>query len=168
MKEEVSLNLDIDPMKLDQEWVNHPKQYHVWAKKLADAQFEFDKSKSKLELIKADLDGDIREQPESYGLSKITENVVANTIISQLEHKTATREVNEARHELEIFKAAVTALEHKKRQLTVLAELWIRDYYSSPTVHGSTDEGKDFEKRTVRERGRRRREQLKEEQEIED
>ncbi len=165
MSNDNELNLDIDPMKLDQEWVKHPKQYHVWAKKFADAQFEFDKSKSKLELVKATLDSEIRSQPESFGLSKITENVVTNTIITQPEHRQATKELNEKRHELEILKAGVTALEHKKRQLTVLAELWIRDYYSTPTVHGTSEEGKDFEKRTARERGRKRREQLLEDDE---
>ena len=159
MNDEVlELNLEVDRLRLDEEWAKHPQEYHEWALEFADCQYEFDKVKSKLELVKAILDGDIRNNPGDFNLEKITEAVVTNTIIVQPEYQSAIKQLNDSRYELEQCKANVNALDQRKRQLTVLAELWIRDYYSEATVHGKTNEGKEFEKSEVRNRGRKRRE----------
>lgn len=159
------LDLEVDRLRLDDEWVKHPKQYHVWAQKSADAQYAYDQAKAELELTKAELDDDIRNNPGTYGLpEKVTETRTANKIILQNEYQLALKYYNTKRHELDIAHAAVNTLDQKKRQLTVLAELWIRDYYSEATVHGKTKEGKEFEKGTTRSRGRKRREQEKEDE----
>lgn len=163
--ETLELNLEVDRLRLDEEWAKHPQEYHEWALAFADAQYEYDKAKSSLELTKAILDGDIRNNPGDFDLKeKFTEAVVTNTIIVQLEYQAAVKKLNAARYELEQRKADVNALDQRKRQLTVLAELWIRDYYSEATVKGQTDEGREFEKRTARERGRKRREREKEDE----
>ncbi len=159
------LDLEVDRLRLDDEWVKHPKQYYVWAKKSADAQYVYDQAKAELELTKAELDQEIRNNPGTYGLpEKVTELKVANTIILQNEYQVALKYLNTKRHELDIAHAAVNTLEQRKRQLTVLVELWIRDYYSEATIHGKTNEGKEFEKKTVRSRGRKRREREKEDE----
>jgi len=154
------LRLEIDRLKLDQEWTEQPSLFHTWAIKAADAQAEYDQEKSKLELTKSELYQQIREEPTAFGLSdKMTENLVGNTVITQPEHNAAVRRCNKARHGLEIAKAAVNALEHRKRALSLLVELWLRDYYSEATVNASTDEGDEYRKRATRSRGRRDRDQ---------
>ncbi len=163
--QEGSLDLEVDRLRLDDEWVKHPKQYYVWAEKAADAQYVYDQAKAELELTKAELDQEIRNNPGTYGLpEKVTEVRLANTIILQNEYQVVLKHLNTKKHELDIAHAAVNTLEQRKRQLTVLVELWIRDYYSEATIHGKTKEGKDFEKKTVRSRGRKRREQEKEDE----
>lgn len=163
VSEELELNLDIDRLRLDDEWVKHPKEYHVWADHAASCQFNYDRAKSELELTKAEIDRDVRQDPSNYGLAKISEVAITNTIILQSEYQAATKTVNSTRHELECARAAVSALEQRKRQLTVLVELFIRDYYSEATIR-KTDEVKDFEKGNVRSRGRKRRQMEQEDE----
>lgn len=163
--EELDLDLEVDRLRLDDEWVKHPKQYHVWAQKAADAQYAYDQAKAELELTKAELDQDIRNNPGTYGLpEKVTEVRLSNVVILQNEYQLTLSHLNKKKHELDIAHAAVNTLEQRKRQLTVLVELWTKDYYSESTIHGKTEEEKDFEKRTVRNRGRKRREREKEDE----
>lgn len=151
------LNLAIDPNRLDNEWINHPSMVHEWAVKAADAQAEYDKSKSILDIVKANLDQEIRENPDDYGLTKVTEVALESAVIAEPQYAAAVKRVNEARHKLQIFQAACNALEHRKRALSLLVELWIRDYYSDPKPRAITKEAEDFEKKAIRRRGRNRR-----------
>jgi len=153
------LKLDIDKDRLDQEWSNQPLLYWKWAKKAADAQMAYDEAKSELSVERAELDLDIRSYPGKHGLAdvKITESVITSTIDNNQVVKSLTKRVRQAKHDLDISKAAVEALEHKKKALSYLVELWIRDYYSEPHARASSDEGNEWTKRQVRRSGMRNR-----------
>lgn len=154
------LRLEIDKYRLDVEWQMQPQQMYVWAKKAADAQLALNSAKSSLDLIDAGLDKEIRDNPETFEISKLTNEVVTKTIETQPPHVAAVRKVNEAHHVLRIAEAAVNALEHRKRALTMLVELWVKDYYSDKsrnTPAALSEEGGDFNKEAVRNRGARRR-----------
>ena len=153
------LNLTIDRLRLEEEWVRQPNQYHNWAVLAADAQAEYDTAKSRLEVVKAELYRDIRDDPDGYDLTKVTEVALNNTIPLQPEFQMAVKRVNEAKHDLEVVKAAVDALEHKKRALTMLVELWTKEYYSEIVPRIGNDNVSDFDKRAIRQRARRRREE---------
>ena len=150
------LKLTIDPLQLEMEWMEHPGTYGIWAEKLADAQAELDEMKSVLDVTRATVDMDVRERPSAYGVDKITETTVANAVTLDTKVKRDTAALNAARKRVSLCKAAVDALEHKKRALTVLAELWIKDYYSElgmPKAEHLTEE----DKKAIRSRGRARR-----------
>jgi len=151
------LRLDIDRNRLDDEWANQPLLYWKWARKAADAQLKLDQAKSNLDVEKAELDNDIRTSPGEYDLKdiKITENVISGAINASRIYQIAVKKVAEARHELEIANAAVNAIEHRKRALSLLVELWIRDYYSDPHANASSEEGDAWQKRQVRTAGQR-------------
>ena len=153
-------NLAIDKYRLDEEWVRQPGEYLRWSMKAADAQKAYDLSKAELDAAVADLNKEIRDRPEDYGLEKITDKAIENTIPACPEYKLATRKVAEARYALEVAKGVVTAFEHRKRSLTFLSELLIRDYYSQ-SIGRSTpprmdkapaDELDDDQKRELRTR----------------
>ena len=146
------LRLEIDRLRLDDEWADQPRMFHVWALKVAEYQARYDEVKSELELMQAELGRDIRDQPESYGIDKVTVDAVNGMILTQGEYQVVGRKLNHASHDVQVAKAAVSALEHRKRALTMLVELWIRDYYADPRLRNMTDD----EKREVRTRGRRR------------
>lgn len=155
-EEHVELKLGIDRNRLDDEWVDHPAMYHYWACHAAEAQIRYDETKSKLDLIKAELDDDIRTDPQAYGVKKVTEKAIENAILIQPSYKSVLKKMHQARHDLEIARANLNSLEHKKRALSLLTELWIRDYYSDPAIRPLTEDGENFAKQTVRSRGRRR------------
>ena len=152
------LRLEIDRHNLEEEWEGHPQMYHAWAKKVAGYQATYDHAKSRLSVVAAELDRDIRNDPSLFGVpQKLTETVIYNTVILQPEHKKATKELHEASHNLGIAKAAVDALEHRKRALTLLVELWIRDYYSKPSLRNAlAPDDEEPDKENTRTRGRRR------------
>ena len=51
----------IDKNSLDEELVRQPQLYCYWAERETEALYERDKCKEKLDLVKAELDGDIRK-----------------------------------------------------------------------------------------------------------
>lgn len=124
----------IDIGALDTEWLEQPKLYHKWAGKLAEARLREDEAKQRLELIKANLDKQIREDPDGFELLKITEASVAATILKQPEHKKAQKAVNQCRYITNMVQAAVSTLDHRRRALENLVMLHGRDYFSKPTV----------------------------------
>jgi len=128
------LRLEIDQLRLDEEWLNQPRQRQVWGELLADAQLAYDEAKSYLEVIKAETDREIREDPDGYGVLKVTETAVANAVTVYPAVKIATKKMNEAKHKVNVLQAAVDGLEHRKRALTELVELHGQDYYSVPKM----------------------------------
>jgi hypothetical protein len=151
------LRLSIDKTALEQEWVEQPALYFEWAKEAADCQSVLDREKSRLDVVKAELEQSIRDNPGQYNVAKVTEASVAAAILTQPEYQAAVRKVNDARHAHGVANAAVNALEHRKRSLSMLVELWVREYYtadSSPRAR--SPKGEEFDKAAVRGRGRKR------------
>lgn len=151
------LDLQIDPLRLEVEWTKHPAIFGLWAEKAAESQAVLDEVKSKLDLVKATVDQEVRESPGSFGIEKVTETSVLNAVNLDPRMRVATEKVNEAKKNVYLHKAAVDALEHKKRALTLLAELWVKEYYSElgmPKVENLTED----DKRALRRRGQARRE----------
>ena len=154
---EDKLNLEIDPERLADEWKEQPTLFLRWASKVADAQSEYDEAKAALELERAEVDRDIRDDPKSFGLDKITETAIAGVIATQKSYQLSNKRVIQARHALDVAKAAVTAIEHRKKALEMLVELWIRDYYADPKPRARTEESEQWSKNQARTSGRNRR-----------
>lgn len=132
MTEEFSV--EIDPYRLDEEWVRQPKLYHKYASLAADARQRMDEAKNGLEVIKSELYREIVSNPEAHGLAKTTEASIANAITSAKEYQDAVQEHIDAKHALAIIEAGVQALDHRKKALEKLVELHVADYYSKPKV----------------------------------
>lgn len=124
----------VDQFHLDKDWVQQPEFYHQYATKLADARMEWELAKADRDVVFAELDKAIRLTPSEYGLEKLTETIVANTVLLQPEAKKANRKVIEKRHEADLLQAMVDALDHRKKALENLVMLQGRDYFSEPRV----------------------------------
>jgi hypothetical protein len=127
--------IDINEHELDREWVEQPKLYYKWAKKLADKRLYLDEAKANFDLVKADLDARIRADPDEFDLGeKVTEASVQACILRQVEYVNAQQELNAARHEVNVLEAGVSALDHRKRALEKLVDLYGMQYFAEPTV----------------------------------
>ena len=129
-----NLRLDIDPLRLDEEWLGQPKQRQTFGELHADAQLELDTAKANLSVAEAEADRDIRECPSDYGIEKLSEARVSATVTLHPAVKVATKKLNEARHKVNVLQAAVDGLEHRKRALTQLVELHGQDYFAAPRM----------------------------------
>lgn len=155
MSKEESNFFDLDPNQLDQEWVRQPALYHKHAMILADARKMHEEKKTALEVLKAEIDREVRSSPSEFGLEKITETVVASTVVIQPSYVRLQKEVIEARHNVAVAEAAVSTLDHRKKALENLVQLRLSDYFSEPRVKGEAREALDHErKRRIRNKGR--------------
>jgi hypothetical protein len=130
----VELRLEIDKSKLDEECQNQAPQTEHFSRLLADATLEWDQRKAELALMDAKLDREIRESPEDFGISKLTETVISNMILIQAERVRAQESLNKAKHVAGVLQAAVSGLVDRKKSLVCLIELFAMGYFSSPAM----------------------------------
>ena len=123
---------DLNPNKLDTEWVQQPKLFYQAAEKLAEAKAELEKSKTNKDIVMAELDRNIRAEPDKFSLSKVTEPVVEQTIILQGEYKKAQKRFLDAKHNVDIAQVVVDTLDHRKSALENLVKLRLANYYAEP------------------------------------
>lgn len=149
--------VQIDENRLDYEWVRQPGLYHEWALKVAEAKERHAQAKVELDLVRAELDHEIRTHPSRYNLEKVTETVVETTTIRQKEYQVALAVMNKAKYEMDVFQAAVEALDHKKKALENLVSLRLSDYFSEPKApKGRRDEVSEMEMKALRRKGQKK------------
>jgi len=131
-----SEDVKINQSNLDWHFEMQPMLYLKWAERHAQAVFEMDKAKEQLDLVKAEVDAEIREDPEKFGLSKVTEAAVSNSILQHPSVLKANGTLIEARKNVNIMTAAKEAMAHKKKSLEMLAQLWLGQYPPSQPKDG--------------------------------
>lgn len=140
----MELRLDIDPLRLDEEWLGQAPMFHHFANLAADAEAAEDSAKTKLKITAATLEMEIRSNPESFGLTKSTEASISACVLTLPAYKVAAENYNRAIHNAARAAAAVGALETRKRALEKLVELLKQDYFSAPRAsreaRGDVDE----------------------------
>lgn len=134
MINEYEEDLRIDDSALDVEWLNQPSLMLKYTSKQAFARKEVDRLKELVSVTRAELDRDIRSDPDTYDIDKVTEAAITNSIIMQRKYKDVVAELNEAQYELAMASAAVTSIDHKKAALENLSRLLALNYFSGPSV----------------------------------
>jgi len=131
-KDAKELRLEVDENNLGVEWKSQAALMLDYGIQLADAMQEEDEARANLDVVRAMLDRDIRANPDSFGCGKITETVVASTIILDGKYKDAEQRRADASHAVRILKAVVEALSHRKSTLQGMTELHKMEYYADP------------------------------------
>lgn len=170
-RKETSELMDIDLNVLDREWLEQPKHMYQYGAALADAWKGLREAKAyaevqwaELKRLAAKIDLDVRKHPDSYGLDKITEAVVANAVLTSVKYIRkqeecfeADRQIASANHDVDILDAAVKALQDKRSSLENLVRLHGQNYFSTPKADvdnkGMIDDMRM--KRTVKDRSRK-------------
>ena len=143
--------LEIDQNRLDEEWNDQPILYARYATRAADARKAHDEAKSRLEVVKAELDREIRKNPKSYGIEKITETQVTSTILLQAKYQEFSQEVIDKHHEMDVINAFVNALDQRRSALGKMVDLFLADYFSKPNASGDAREyTREVEKKSAR------------------
>jgi hypothetical protein len=127
-------DLRIDESALDVEWLDQPSLMFKFAKSAAAAQREMDEAKEAIDVVKAELDLDIRNNPEKYDLAKITEGAITNTILTQEKYKEALAFYNQKKFEYNVIKGATNAVDARKTALENLVKLHGQQYFAGPKI----------------------------------
>lgn len=127
-------DLKIDKYSLDEEWLKQPSLYLEWAEQVVEAQSNRDRKKEQLDVVKAELDIDIRSNPEKYGISKITEGAIQNIILTEGSCRDANDNYLKSVETVRMLEIARESLEHKKKALESLTQLYLNGYYLTDGV----------------------------------
>jgi hypothetical protein len=150
-------DFEIDRFRLDDEWVRQAGLYSSYAGAAADARRAYDEAKNRVIVTRAEVEMDVRENPEDHGLTKITETAVKTAVEMATAVQLAEQSVIKARHAIEVIQGACAALDHKKYALRDLVSLHLADYYSEPKARqNDKDAAGGWEKRQARKSQRRR------------
>src|SRR5690606_16947381 len=100
----------------------------------ADAKRELSKRKEELNVLRSELDYDIRKNPSDYGLGnvKITNDVVQATILTEKEYKRKMNEYLEAEYEVNMLQGALQAVQQRKDALENMVRLLGLQYFAGP------------------------------------
>jgi len=131
-KNEYEKDLSIDKYKLDEELIIHGDLFMKWSERYADAIEERDKSKENIDIVRAGIDKDIRDNYENYDFDKKpTESAISNTIITQKKYREAINEHSKNIHSLNIITSAREAMgQFKMKRLDKLVDLWLAGYWA--------------------------------------
>ena len=125
------IDFKINISQLDEEWLKLPQQYYTITSKLAVVRTALEKAKADLDHTKAQLDADIRSNPDVYGVTgdKLTEPRIERLIALQPEYKNALANYLQLRKKYEILRSVQSALEMKKAALENLVKLYASQYF---------------------------------------
>lgn len=135
----------IDESALDTEWLQQASLTFKYCQLEADARKAVDDTKAQLDIVEAELDKEIRNNPEKFGLPKITESAIKSAILVNENHINAKDEYSQAQYELNMAQAAVRAIYAKKDALENLVRLHGQQYFAGPSV--PRDLSKEWENR---------------------
>lgn len=124
-------DLMIDPEQLDLEWVNQPARFMFYAQQSAHAKDVRDRAKEKLEVVKAQVDGELRAG-FAAGEKKPTEAAIAAMVLQSKEYQNANESFLKAKLEADLLQAAVSAMDQRKSALENLVRLHAQQYFSGP------------------------------------
>jgi hypothetical protein len=125
------LRLEINKHQLDTELADQPAMVYEWACHAAQAMLETDRAKDALTVCEADLAGAIRSNPTKYGLAKVTEDAVKAAVAGHPLRQQAAEVYYQARYNSSVCQGAVQALEHRKRALSGLVDLYLSNYFNT-------------------------------------
>lgn len=125
----------IDETALDIEWLDQPKLMLKYTRHAAQTRQDMDLAKEEVDLVKAELDKEIRDDPEKFDITtKVTEAVVSNTILACDEYKKVIKKYNKAKFEYEVAQGAVRAFDQRKSALENLVRLHGQQYFAGPAI----------------------------------
>ena len=138
-------DIRIDETALDVEWLEQPRLMIKYARNSAEASRRVEIAKARLDLVRAELDRDIRTVPTKYEIEKVVEAVVTNTILMQPKYQEKEAELIDARYEYEIARNAVYAINARKDALENLVKLHGMQYFAGPRI--PRDLSKEYQNR---------------------
>lgn len=125
--------LQIDPLKLEDEWMDQPGLYLFWAERAAVARANADRARFDFEKTEAELSTDVRAYPGNYDLEKVTETSITNAVRQDSAYEKAYSKRIDANMTSDVLSKVVAALEQRKKALENLAFLHSAGFNAQPT-----------------------------------
>ena len=132
MNRDYKKDIEIDNRDLEGEWIEQPSLFLYYAEAHADAIYEKDLAKSKMEYKYATMYSDVKKNWEKYFDSKPTEPAIKEYIIANPHYRKTEKMFLDASHHVNVMLSAKMAFDHRKRALENLVSLRITGFHSEP------------------------------------
>ena len=126
--------LEIDLHHLDEAWMDLPQLTEEWNSKAVEADIAAMNGKNELDDTKAFHDQKIRETPENYGLSKITEGTIASAIANHPDVVRVSSNYYETLSYSKRIKSKCASIATKEKALQGLTKLYEAGYFASKPI----------------------------------
>jgi hypothetical protein len=140
-------DLKIDEDALDIEWLDQASLFMKYAKIAAEARRNLDEAKQALDIIKAEIDKDIREKPSEYGLEKVTDKAIDAIILNEKEYQVVWNKFLDMKYEADMASNAVVAMNQRKEALENLVKLHGQSYFAGPKLPRNLSEERDMKQK---------------------
>lgn len=124
--------LAIDKYDLDRETAEQPDLYRKHAKIACQKRFDYDTAKANHEVLKAQIELEVRRDPEKFGLSRITEDLVKAVVTTDQRLIASTKNLLLLKKESAEYDILTDALQQRKKSIEDLIQLFFRDYFAKP------------------------------------
>lgn len=124
----------IDRYNLAEEYVRQPDLRKEYSRKSADASEEYRRAKARLAVVEAEVKMEIRKDPASFELDKITEDSVKNAMVLDSRYQEALDEEIKAEHNAAIHSGYLRVLDDRKQSITDLLKMVLADFYPHPYI----------------------------------
>ena len=138
----------IDENQLDIEWLEQPSLMLKYCNYESQMEQNLDIEKTKLDLLKSELDSQIRKNPSDFGVEKITETVVLNAVIATEEYQEAYLTYLDVKFERDVAKNAVKAFSQRKDALENLVKLHGQSYFAGPRIPRNISEERQMKQKS--------------------
>lgn len=132
MNYEADMRIDEDALEL--ELLEQPSLVAKYSRLLAEAKRDRDLLRENLDLVKAEINLDIRDNPTKYKLEKLTVDSVNACILMEDDFKKAQKDLNDSSFEVNVLTGVISAIDHRKSALENLVKLFGMDYFAGPAV----------------------------------
>lgn len=125
--------MSVDLANLEREWAEQAQRHQTFCEIAAERRKLHAEKKAALDVAEALAAKAIRKKPEKYGTDgKLTEPMVKASISLHPIYAKALQDLIDAKYDLDIAEAAVSASEHRKKALENEVSLWSQSYFAKP------------------------------------
>lgn len=136
IKKAVMEEVAIDRNALDYECIRQSMLYAKSSEELAATTYKRDSVKQELEKLEAEVDMEIRADPEEYGLNaKPTETAIRAALNMDKRVVEKKTDLIDVTYDVNVAMGMKNAYEHKKTCLELLVKLYISGYWADPAVN---------------------------------
>lgn len=126
-------DLKINPQELDVEWLRQPEIFHKYSNEKVFKQQVLDRAKDALEFIRAETAKAIRNNPGRFGLDKVTEASLQETLTLHKGCRDMAEKVFQAKEDLDYCWVQINSLDQRRATLENLSKLYNGEYFSGPS-----------------------------------
>lgn len=142
-------DIAIDETALDLDWLDQPALMMKYARHSAQMRKNLEEAKQNLDIAKAEVDREIRENPAKFKIEKVTEGSVASAILTAQKYQDAHKAYLDSKFEADMSQGAVNAFDQRKSALENLVKLHGQQYFAGPRIpHDLTWEREQRQKKS--------------------